>query len=108
MWIRVRERLLSGVAILLMLVWLAGAVGIVVWLVGATGLEVRRKGALGLVLLIYFVPIGVTVALDEFVLRRIRYGPPVPGRHKRGTLDPDQLNALDQRLKQRSGDTSKT
>jgi hypothetical protein len=102
MWKQVRERLLSGVAILLMLAWLACAVGIAMWVVSVTGLEVRRKGAIGLVLLIYLVPIGVVVALDEFVIRRIRYGPRVPGRHTRGTLDPDQLHTLDHRLKRRA------
>jgi hypothetical protein len=90
MWKRVRERLLSGVAILLMVAWLACTVGIAIWVVRVTGIDVQRKSAVGLVVLIYLVPIGAVVAVDEFVIRRIRYGPPGPGRRKRGTLDPDQ------------------
>lgn len=82
---RVRERLLSGVAILLIVGWLLCAIAIAIWVVGATGIEVRRKGAVGLVILIFLVPIGIAVAVDEFVIRRIRYGPPVPGRRKRVT-----------------------
>ena len=97
-WKQVRDRLLSGGAILLLLAWLVCAAGIVTRVVSVTGLEVRRKGAIGLALLVYLVPIGVVVALDEFVIRRIRYGLPAPARHKRGTLDPDQVHTLDQRL----------
>ena len=108
MWKRVRERLLSGLGILLMLAWLGGAVAIAVWLVGETGIEVRRKGAVGLVVMIYLVPIGVAVALDEFVIRRVKYGPPEPGRHVSGALYPDQLHALNERLKRRSEGTSET
>jgi hypothetical protein len=108
MWKQVGDRLLSGVAILLMLAWLACAVGIAVWVVSETGIEVRRKGAVGLVLMIYLAPIGVVVALDEFVIRRIRYGPPAPGRHERGALYPDQLRTLDQRLQRRNEDSSET
>ena len=106
MWKRVRERLLSGVAILLLVAWLACAVGIAMWVAQVTGIDVGRKGAVGLLVVIYLVPIGAVVAVDEFVVRRIRYGPPLPGRRKRGALDPDQLRDLDQRLKRRTGDTS--
>lgn len=93
---------------MLTLAWLVCAFGIAVWVVDVTGIEVRRKGAAGLVLLIFLVPIGVVVALDEFVIRRIRYGPPNPGRHKRGDLDPDRLRALDLRLRRRDEDSSDT
>lgn len=108
MWKRVRERLLSGAAILLLAAWLACAVGIAIWVVSVTGIDVQRKGAVGLVVLIYLVPIGVWVAVDEFVIRRIKYGPPVPGRRKRGTLDPDELRSLDQHLRRRTGDNSES
>lgn len=108
MWKRVRQRLLSGAAILLLVTWLACAVGIAIWVVRMTDIDVRLRGAVGLVVLIYLVPIGVVVAVDEFVIRRIRYGPPVPGRRKRGALDPDQLRTLDQRLRRRTGGTSES
>lgn len=83
MWERVQDRLLSGVAVVLIVAWLAGAVVITAWLVRTTGIDVRRKDAVGLFMLIYLVPIGLVVAVDEFVIRRIRYGPPPPGRRKR-------------------------
>jgi hypothetical protein len=108
MWKRVRERLLSGAATLLIVAWLGCAVGIAIWVVRVTGIEVRRKSAVGLVVMIFLVPFGVVIALDEFVIRRIRYGPPAPGRHERGALYPDQLRTLDQRLKRRSEDSSET
>jgi len=106
MWQRVRERLVSGAAILLLVAWLACAVGIAIWVVNVTGIDVRRKGAVGLGVLIFLVPIGVWVAADEFVIRRIRYGPPVPGLRRRGTLNPDELRRLDENLKRRTGDQS--
>lgn len=99
MWQRVRGRLLSGSAMLLMIAWLVCAVVIAAWVAGATGFELGRKGRGGLVLLIFLAPIGVVVAFDEFIIRRIRYGPPAPGRRKRGDLDLDQMRELDQRLK---------
>ncbi|KAA1417070.1 hypothetical protein F0U44_18025 [Nocardioides humilatus] len=83
MWKQVPARLQSGIWVLLLVAWLAGAIAITVWVVQATGIEVRRKGAVGLVALIYVLPIGVAVAVDELVIRRIKYGPPVPGRRKR-------------------------
>jgi hypothetical protein len=86
-----RERLLSGAALLAVLAWLGCAVVIAVWVTEVTDLEVRRRGAVNLVLLIFLVPIGVAVALDELVVRRIRFGRPAPGRHRRGDLDPDRL-----------------
>lgn len=83
MWKQVQNRLLSGIGVLLMVAWLAGAIAITICVVRATGIDVRRKGALGLVTLIYLVPIGLAVAVDEFIVRRVKYGPPVPGRRKR-------------------------
>lgn len=106
MWKRLRERLLSGVAVLLMFGWLACAAGITIWVVDVSGLESRGKGVVGLWVLISLVPIGVVTALDEFVIRRIKYGPPTPGRRKKGVLDADQLRTLDQRLKRRAGGDS--
>jgi hypothetical protein len=76
MWKQLREGLLSGVAMLLILGWLPCAVAIALWVVNETGIQVRPKGAEGLGALIYLLPIGVAVAVDEFVVRRIRYGPP--------------------------------
>lgn len=76
-------RLLSAVSILFLVAWLVCSIAIAVWVARASGIEIRRKGAVGLVMLIFLVPIGVCVALDELILRRIRYGPPAPGRRKR-------------------------
>lgn len=83
MWSRIRERLLSGVVILLMLAWFAGSIGIAIWLDDRAGLDLSGRGAVALVSLIWLVPIGVATAVDELVIRRIRYGPPTPGRRKR-------------------------
>ena len=104
MWKRARERLLSGVALVLVFAWLACSVGIAIWFSEVSGIEFRRKGAIGLVLLIGLVPIGVLTAIDEFIIRRIRYGPPAPGRHKRDDLNLEEVRALDQRLRRRPGE----
>ena len=106
MWKRVRERLPSGVEGLFVIAWLAGALVIAAGVLGLTGTDVGRSGLLGLTTVIFLVPIGVLVALDELVIRRIRYGPPVPGRRKRRGLGTEQVRSLDQRLKRRSGDSS--
>jgi hypothetical protein len=82
---RLHEWLRSGLAILLLGAWLVCAIAVATWVVGVTDIELRRKGAVGLVVLIFLAPIGIGVAVDEFVIRRIRYGPSVPGRRKRGT-----------------------
>jgi len=108
MWRQVRDRLLSGVAISFEVAWLLCAVGIAVWVVGVTGMDAERRGVIGLATLIWLVPVGLVVALDEFVIRRIRYGPPLPGRHKRGPVDPDQVRSLDQRLTRPSGESAET
>jgi len=103
-----RERLLSGVAISLEVAWLLCAVGIAVWVVEVAGMDAGGKGVVGLAALIWLVPVGVVVGVDEFVVRRIRYGPAVPGRHKRGSSEPDQVRRLDQRLTRPSGESAKT
>jgi len=106
MWERENARLSSAASIFLLVAWAACATGIAIWVVDVTDIDVRRKGAVSLVVLIWLVPMGVWVAVDELVSRRMRYGPPVPGRRKRGTLDADQLRSLDQDLKRRRGDNS--
>jgi hypothetical protein len=107
MWGRVRERLLSGIGIMLMCAWLVCSVGIATWLESATGIEVRR-GVVGLVALIFLLPIGTVVAFDEFVVHRIKHGPRHPGRHARGVLSSDQLRSLDEGLRRRKSDTSES
>jgi hypothetical protein len=73
---------------LLIFAWLACALVIAVWVVGVTGIDAPQRVGLGLATLICLGPVGVVVALDEFVIRRIRYGPPVPGRRKRDLSGP--------------------
>lgn len=70
----------SAVSLVLMLAWLAGSIALAIWVFRATGIPAGRKGGFGLWMVIFLVPLGLCVALDEFVVRRIRYGPPVPGR----------------------------
>ena len=108
MWKRLREQFLSGFAIMLTTGWFACAILLAIWVVHVTGIEVRRKGFGGLVLMIFLVPVGIVVAIDEFVARPIKYGPPAPGRRKRGRADPDELLILDQRLRRRTGDQSES
>lgn len=108
MWKRLSRRLLSGFVILLMAGWFVCAILIAMGVVRSSDLEVRGKGFGGLVLVIFLVPVGIMVAIDEFVVRRIKYGPPTPGRRKRGRLDTDELLMLDERLKRRTEDASES
>ena len=108
MWKRLWERLLSGFGILLMGGWFVCAILITIWVVQIAGVEARPKGFAGLALMIFLVPIGIVVAVDEFVIRRIKYGPPAPGRRRRGHLNPEELLSLDERLKRRPRDTSES
>jgi len=90
MWGQVPERLLSGVAISLEVVWLFCAAGIATWVLGVTGADVGPLADAGIVTLIWLVPIGVVVAFDV-VDRRKRHGAPVPARHK-GPVNPDPVH----------------
>jgi hypothetical protein len=70
---RVCRRLLTGPGVVL-----------IAFMAVEAGVPVHRKGAAALCMLIYLIPIGVFVAIDEFVVRPIRFGPPAPGRRRRG------------------------
>jgi hypothetical protein len=91
MWKQVSERLLSGMAISFELAWFVCAVGTATWILGVTGTNVGPWAYVGIFTLIWLLPIGVVVAFDEFVVRRIRYGARLSGRHKRGPVDPNQV-----------------
>jgi len=82
MWGRIRGRLWSALGFVVALAWFVGAVEIAT---GVLGFEARR-GNRWVVMLIWFAPIGlvlaVTAIVGELRLRR-RKGPPVPGRHSR-------------------------
>lgn len=103
MWRRAFTHLVSVVGIVLMAAWLVASIALTVWIGRTTGIELRRKGAVGAWMLIFLTPIGIYVAIDEFVVRPWRYGPPEPGRRKRGAIDSAELRLLDDRLRKPGG-----
>jgi hypothetical protein len=99
MWKRFGERATVVLVAVPMIAWGATALLLAVWPLELLGIEHGKRIALGLATVIFFLPVGAVVAFNEFVLRRIRYGPPSPGRHERGTLTSDEIRAIDQRLR---------
>lgn len=85
--------LLNGAVLLTALAgWLVFTIWLVVRAVDGGILE-PRKGVVGVGFLIFITPVAIGVALDEFVIQRLRNGPPARGRHQRFVLpdisDPD-------------------
>jgi hypothetical protein len=79
---RALRGVLSAASLALILAWFAGSIALAIWVFRVTGIPAGRKAGFGLWMMIYLVPIGLFVAFDEFLLRRIRYGPPTLGRRK--------------------------
>jgi hypothetical protein len=77
---------------LILLTWLACSVGITVWLSEVADLDLNfdRKSGVRAVAFIFLIPIGVWVAVDELIVQRLRFGPPVPGRRVREVSTGDE------------------